>query len=125
LKKEFKMKGLLVDKPAVAEFMDTSVTSGYSDIAPFGLKKDGSFYSNSHIASEHTFDLLEKYMYHLMKQAGIQLTSGEILLNPFEHKNQTACTFCDFRSVCQFDQNIASNSFRKLAPLKNEEIFSK
>lgn len=124
LQKEFKMKGLLIDQPSVVQHMDTSIESGYSDIAPFGFKKDGTFYSNSHVASEDTFHLLERHMYHLIKQAGIQLTSGAIELNPYEHKNRTACTFCDFRSVCQFDQHIAGNSFRKLAPLKDEEIFT-
>lgn len=123
--KKYKMTGLVKAEEEIARLMDTTLETGHSDIVPFGLKKDGSFYANSKIAGEETFQLLQTHLHRLIEQAGIEMTSGNIDLNPYEDKQGNACTFCEFKSVCQFDPILAENNYRRLTPLKETEIFKR
>lgn len=123
--KRYKMDGLITAKTEVAQLMDTSLTTGRSNILPIGFKKDGTFYAGSKVEDEETFALLQNYIHHLIHQAGIHLTSGQIELNPYQNKQGTACEFCSFQSVCQFDPILTENSFRKLPVLKEKSVVSK
>lgn len=123
--KKYKMSGLVAADETIARLMDTSLDTGRSDIVPVGFKKDGSFYSDSKLADETTFAGLQRHMDRLIRQAGLHLTSGTIELNPYENEKGTACTFCSFKSVCQFDPILAENNFRRLSALKEKEALDK
>jgi len=123
--KKYKMAGLIASDHEVAGLMDTTVEAGRSNIAPFGFKRDGSFYADSKVADEETFELLRNHINRLIRQAGIKITSGEIELNPYENKQGNACRFCSFRSVCQFDPILKENNYRKLTPMKEEQVIKK
>lgn len=120
--KKFKMKGLLVDQEEVVQMMDTSLESGRSDIIPAGFSKSGSFYKGSNVAEREIFDQLQGYIHQLMENAGLAITEGKVDLNPFQQQQSTACTFCEFRSVCQFDPTLAENNYRRLKEMKDEEV---
>jgi len=123
--KEYKMKGLLLSQEEIVRMMDTSLETGTSQIIPAGFKKDGAFNSNSKIASNDTFDGLKYHIQKLMEQAGIQMTEGVVDLNPFQHKQQVACTYCPFHAVCQFDPLLEENNYRKLREMKDDDILSR
>ncbi|MFD1361014.1 helicase-exonuclease AddAB subunit AddB [Lentibacillus salinarum] len=123
--KKYKMKGLLLSDEEIVQLMDTSLDSGRSQIVPAGVKKNGELRSDSRIADQDTFSRLQDHIHHLMMQAGIDITSGGVHLNPFQHKQQTACTYCPFRSVCQFDPTLEDHHYRKLTDMKDEEILEK
>ena len=60
-----------------------------------------------------------------MRNAGLDMTSGGVDLNPYQHKEQIACTFCPFHSVCQFDPELRENNYRKLKEIKEQDILGK
>jgi len=122
--KEYKMQGLLKADGNVVQMMDHTLDSGRSDIIPAGLKKDGSFYKDSKVADEETFASLRNHVHELMVQAGIDITSGGVHLNLFQYKQNTACTFCPFRSVCQFEPILESNQYHRLKDMKDDEILA-
>ncbi|GAB4073934.1 helicase-exonuclease AddAB subunit AddB [Barrientosiimonas marina] len=124
LLKQYKMKGLMLSDEAIVKSMDTSLNSGRSEVIPAGVKKNGEFFSNSSVASLETFHSLQDHVHHLMRQAGLDITSGGVHLNPFQYKQQTACTYCPFRSVCQFDPTLEDNNYRKLTDMKDEDILA-
>lgn len=123
--KKYKMQGLLIDKEPIIQMMDTDLEGGISPIIPAGLKKDGTFRSGSQIASEETFQLLQDHVQQMIAGAGVAITNGEVKLNPYQQADQTACRFCPFRSVCQFDPSLPSHQYRKLPNLKDEQIIEK
>lgn len=123
--KKYKMQGMLISNEDVVRLMDTSLESGTSKIVPAGLKVKGGFNSHSKIASEDTFDGLRAHIHQLITSAGIKMTSGDIALNPYERGDRTACTFCSFKSVCQFDPILEENNFRKLIDMKDKDVLSK
>ncbi len=124
LMKKFKMKGLLVDQEDIVRKMDTSLDSGRSNIIPAGFSKNGSFYKGSAVAEQEVFRQLHDYIYQLMERAGVQITEGKVDLNPFQQDQLTACNYCDFRSVCQFDPTLIENNYRKLKNMKDEEAIA-
>lgn len=123
--KKYKMQGLLIDKEPIIQMMDTDLETGISPIIPAGLKKDGTFRSGSQIASEETFDLLQEHVRQKIAAAGVAITNGEVKLNPYQQADQTACRFCPFRSVCQFDPSLPNHQYRKLPILKDDQIVEK
>lgn len=120
--KQFKMKGLLLDQENVVKMMDTSLESGRSNVIPAGFSKSGKFYKGSKVAEEEVFQDLQAYIRQLMKNAGLSMIEGNLELNPFQKQDQTACTFCSFRSVCQFDSTLPENNYRRLQDLQDEEV---
>src|SRR5699024_7553843 len=74
--KQYKMSGIIKAEEEIARLMDTSLDSGRSDIVPIGFKKDGSFYSDSKIADDQTFHMLQQHIHRLIEHAGIDITSG-------------------------------------------------
>ncbi len=56
--KQFKMKGLLLGQADVVQLMDTSLTSGTSDLIPAGLKKDGHLTSSIKCCKQGRFRCL-------------------------------------------------------------------
>ena len=123
--KKFKMQGLVLADETVVRNMDTKLESGYSDMLPLALKKSGGCYSNSSVAPGETFRPLQSYVHHLIHQAGIAITTGKVELNPFQYKQNTACKYCPFRSVCQFDTGLEENNFHRLQPMKEREVLEK
>jgi ATP-dependent helicase/nuclease subunit B len=47
---------------------------------------------------------------------------GQVEIAPFKLKDKTPCTFCSYKSVCQFDESI-ENHYRILTPQPKETIF--
>ncbi|WP_085992771.1 helicase-exonuclease AddAB subunit AddB [Oceanobacillus senegalensis] len=128
--KKFKMKGLLLSDEEIVQMMDVSMedASGLkrSDIIPAAIKKNGGFSKKeSKVAERETFTKLQGHIHYLMEKAGLDITSGRVHLNPFQSKNQVACTYCPFLSVCQFDPTLEENDYHKLKDMKDDEILEK
>ncbi|WP_087973330.1 helicase-exonuclease AddAB subunit AddB [Oceanobacillus rekensis] len=123
--KKYKMQGLLLSNEEIVKMMDTSLETGISQIVPAGIKKNGGFNSFSKVADNQTFNNLQNHIHQLMTNAGIDMTNGGVHLNPYQHKQNIACTFCPFHSVCQFDPVLEENNYRKLTDMKEDEILGK
>ncbi|UOY92083.1 helicase-exonuclease AddAB subunit AddB [Ectobacillus sp. JY-23] len=123
--RKFKMKGLLLGDTEVVRLMDASLTSGSSDIVSAGLKKDGTFSAYSSVASEQEFHTLKQYVRRTFQDIGTSITEGVIDIAPYKLKTKVACGFCQFKSVCQFDESLQENEYRILRPLKEAEALMK
>ncbi|ASN06557.1 helicase-exonuclease AddAB subunit AddB [Virgibacillus necropolis] len=123
--KKYKMQGLLLSSEEIVKLMDRTLESGSSQIVPAGVKKNGGFYNHSKIADNETFAGLQDHVHQLMGKAGIDMTSGGVHLNPYQHNQKVACTFCSFRSVCQFDPILEENNYRKLPDMNDDEILER
>lgn len=121
--KLYKMQGLLVDDANIVPLMDTALESGSSPVAPFEIKKDGTLGSRSKTRSLEDFDQLQKYVREKITDAGLSISSGDVSLNPYQKQNQTACTYCPFKSVCQFDPSLDEHHYRTLPNVDEETLF--
>lgn len=123
LLKKFKMNGLMLHDPHVIRLMDQSLESGNSPIIAAGIKKDGTLTKSSKVASINEFGDLRHYVRTLYEKTGNAIMEGKLEITPYKLKDQTPCTFCLYKSVCQFDASIEENRYRSLTPHSNEEVF--
>ncbi|NRD78383.1 helicase-exonuclease AddAB subunit AddB [Bacillus sp. BRMEA1] len=120
--KKFKMNGLMLSNPSVIQMMDQSLESGDSQIIAAGIKKDGQLTKKSKVASLHEFNGLRNYIRDLYQKTGDAIMDGSVDIAPYKLKDKTPCTFCAFKSVCQFDESIENNHFRNLSTYSKEEV---
>ncbi len=120
--KKFKMNGLMVGDPDVLKLMDQTLESGDSQIISAGIKKDGNLTKKSKVASLNEFDDLRNYVRKLYQTTGEAIVDGQVDIAPYKMKDKTPCTFCAYKSVCQFDESI-ENHYRILTPQPKETIF--
>ncbi|MCL2170816.1 MAG: helicase-exonuclease AddAB subunit AddB [Defluviitaleaceae bacterium] len=121
LLKEFRMSGILLDEKEIFYAMDAN-NSGDSTIIPAGLKIDGEFTKRSMVVSRAGFDALIRHSLDKARDYGNDIISGRIPIAPATHKTRHSCRFCDYRSVCRFDET-QQDGLRRLSPLSTEEVF--
>lgn len=122
--KRFKMNGLLLGDENVIRMMDKGLDTGSSQIISAGFKKDGSLLKSSKVASKEDFDHLRQFVRHKYVETGNRIVSGIVDVAPYKLKDRAPCTFCSFKPVCQFDQAVESNDFRKLPVIKKEDLLA-
>ncbi|ULT58097.1 helicase-exonuclease AddAB subunit AddB [Neobacillus drentensis] len=120
--KKFKMNGLMLSDQKVIQLMDQSLESGDSHIVAAGIKKDGNLSKKSKVASLEEFNQLRNHVRTIYQNTGNAIINGQIDISPFKLKDKTACTFCSYKSVCQFDESIDHNHFRILTPHSKDEV---
>ncbi|WP_040204485.1 helicase-exonuclease AddAB subunit AddB [Neobacillus jeddahensis] len=120
--KKFKMNGLMLSDQKVIQLMDQTLESGDSQIVAAGIKKDGNLSKKSKVASLAEFTHLRNYVRNVYQQTGNAIIDGHIDIAPYKLKDKTPCTFCSYKSVCQFDESIEGNQFRILTPHSKDTI---
>ncbi|TKD71960.1 helicase-exonuclease AddAB subunit AddB [Pseudalkalibacillus hwajinpoensis] len=118
--KKFKMKGLLLADKDVVSLMDSDIELKKSDIIPAALKKDGSFYKNSSVLSSDDFQSLRSFTRNTIQEIGADISDGRIDIDPYKMKDRIPCTFCSYRSFCQFDQAMEDNVYKQI-PVEDDE----
>jgi ATP-dependent helicase/nuclease subunit B len=119
--KKYKMRGLLIDDAQVLNEMDTELV-GASKVIPARINKDGSISKTSKVVSPQDMANLRSFVRTKHQQAGDGMLSGDTRVYPYRMKDKTACDYCNFRSVCQFDPTDPEQQYRKLPISSPEEI---
>lgn len=125
LLKRFKMKGLVLADRETVRLMDGSVEQGHSQVLPLAVKADGSFYSNSSVATEEQWDLLRGTVRSVIRDIGTRITNGDVVIDPYRSGTATACDFCSYKPVCQFDELVDGNQYHLLPRLGKDEVWAK
>ncbi|MDI3533894.1 MAG: ATP-dependent helicase/nuclease subunit [Thermosediminibacterales bacterium] len=116
--KKLKMKGLVLAHKDAVKLMDGEI-SGYSELIPVGMNKNGEFYSSSSIATYEQFEYLRKHLRNLIQKIGQDILEGKVKIEPYQKGKFRACQYCPYRMVCQFDVLLKENIYRFI---KDENI---
>jgi ATP-dependent helicase/nuclease subunit B len=119
--KELKMKGLLLADVKLIKEMDTSI-DGDSLIIPARVNKGGDL-GRSSAATAEQFEILKGHVRKLLYSLGEEMLKGNISISPYRRKKMTACAYCGYSSICQFDTKLSRNNFRNLQDKKEAEIW--
>ncbi|WP_099221991.1 helicase-exonuclease AddAB subunit AddB [Listeria costaricensis] len=126
LQKSYRMKGLILSDPLAVSLMDNSLDDGGSSlIVPAEIKKDGTLGMRSKTATKKEFEQMRHYVRKKYQEAGNRIVTGQVSINPYKLREQTPCTFCPFRSVCQFDPASGHDHYRFLANAQAKEVLKK
>ncbi len=123
IKKNFKMKGMVLADVNVIRLMDKSLEKGYSKVIPVYMGKDGQISeSNSNTVTKEEFNALEKTARRLIKKISKDILNGKIDIKPiYNKKNKTSsCKFCEYKTICKFNAKI--NNYEYIENRKKEQI---
>lgn len=123
--KKFKMNGLLLDDAEAARFMDTALEQGISPVVPLEWKKDGTLGARSKALEAAKWQSLRRFVRGKIVELGDDVIGGVVEAAPYRKKNETPCTFCQYKSVCGFDPELAGNAYRQLWPLTDQEVWER
>jgi len=119
-----KLNGVTLKNNKIIYQMDQKITSD-SDIIPVGLTKAGNFKKNSKILTESDFDTLQKFTQAKIIETAEEISDGSIRIDPVQMKQWKSCDYCDYLTICQFDQQFSNNHYNIIKPLNNDESLNK
>ncbi len=97
-----------------------------SDVARIDIKKDGGYSAYSETINGEDMDVMRDHVLMTVKRIGEEMISGRIAVDPYRFKDQSACTYCSYRSVCGFDEGLPGYEYHRLEKLgKKEDIIEK
>lgn len=128
--KELRVNGLVNEKETVICHMDADfagdegiAASVKSNVIPVETLKNGLFSKNSSVAGEEEFHNMVHYIKKLMSQYGNEIVSGKADINPYKLGDKTACDYCNYKGICQFDKKWPGHKYRELEQIEEEEIW--
>lgn len=119
--KQLRMKGLLLADVKLIKEMDRQI-DGDSLIIPARLNK-GDVLGRSSAATVEQFDVLRSHIRKTLVSIGSEIIEGNVAISPYKKRSVTACTFCSYSSICQFDPSVKDNSYRFLDDIKDEDVW--
>ena len=127
-----RLKGLLLKDAKVIRSMDEDIDT-FSLVVPAKINKEGEVVSSSNrkekneeiILTEQEFGVLREYVLDTIGRILKELFDGNISIQPYKDKDKIPCTYCTYKSICQFDGKIKANQYRNLKALTIEELWEK
>jgi ATP-dependent helicase/nuclease subunit B len=119
--KQLRMKGLLLADVKLIKEMDQTL-DGTSLIIPARINK-GDILGRSSAATLEQFHLLRDYVRKLLTGLCQEIMRGNTTIKPYKKKKLTACSYCDYSAVCQFDPALKEHSYQLLVDQKDEEVW--
>ena len=120
--RKLKMKGLVLADVKLIKEMDNTI-EGSSMVIPATINKGGVLGRNTSAASIEQFRLIRKYIKGLLKDICVEIMKGNADIKPYKKKDISACTYCSYLPVCQFDATRKENSYRLLYNKDNDEVW--
>lgn len=117
IKKEFHTNGILIDDVEVLSAMEKNLEGRF---IPVKLKKDGSFYSNSSIASLETMGKLLGCAAEVASKLAYEMKKGKISKNPYKC-DINSCSFCDLAAFCRYENGEEGTRY-SLTKYSDEEF---
>lgn len=124
IRKQFKMKGLILANVDIVKKMDKTLDSGSSNIIPAYIDKEGNLSKKSNAITKSGFENLQKYMNKILKQISEEILTGDISVKPYYKIKQgkTPCEYCKYKSICNFNSGICKKEYNYIGNKEKEYI---
>lgn len=119
---KFQLNGILLNDEDLLDNFDLkartkkNTRSASSPVVSFG--KDNV------ISDDDLFKILN-YNRHLIKNAGEQIYSGKLNLNPFRYGQMSALQYSDFKSIFEFDAMLPENEYHDVINYNKQDVLAK
>ena len=81
--------------------------------------------NGTELKSKEEFKDFQDFMYKVIKQISNEILSGKIDLKPFYKNKKTPCSYCDYRSICNFNNGACQNKYNFIDEKSKKEILEK
>lgn len=110
IKKQFKMKGIIISDINIIRKMDKDLEKGASNIVPVYIdSKENISKTKSSCASIEEFKQLQDNTIKTVKQIAKEIFEGNIDIKPYYKNKKTGCDYCNYKSICGF--NTGNNKY--------------
>jgi len=117
-KSAFRTNGILIDDPEILRAMEKNLEGKF---IPVKLKKDGSFYSTSSVASLETMGRMLSCAADVAGKLASEIKSGKIGKNPYRCDALNSCNFCDLAPFCRYENGEEGTRY-SLTKYSDEEF---
>ena len=126
IRKNFKMKGLIVADVKIIKMNDHSLTTGTSKMVPAAISKSGEVIEKwTNGVKQEEFEILQKYIYKTIQDIGAEIFDGKIDIKPYYKEGKTPCEYCEYKSICTFDPRRKENTYQYIHKLPKDDIIIK
>lgn len=108
IRKNFKMKGLIVADVKIIKMHDNTLKTGSSKLVPAALTASGEINKKwTNGVTQEEFKELQDYIYKTIKDIGKEILSGKIDIEPYNKKGKTPCTYCKYHAICMSTGDVS------------------
>lgn len=124
LRKQFKMKGLILADVKIVKMMDQKLEKGNSNIVPAYIDKEGNLSNRQSSMTKTQFENLQNYTNKVIKQISKEIFEGKIDIKPYYNTKQgkTPCEYCKYKSICNFNNGICKKEYNYIGNASKEVI---
>jgi len=126
IRKNFKMKGLILADVKIIKLHDKTLQTGTSKIVPAGLTTTGEV--NKRFTSgvgKEEFKILQEYIYKTIKDISKEIFKGKIDIKPYNKKGKTPCEYCSYKAICGFNTKNCDNSYNYIPSQSSDDVIRK
>ncbi len=109
----------------IANKLDRSLTTGFSQVVQLYINKDGNVgrVNDSDAAAANEFAALLRHVERRIGQIADEIIAGRIEVRPYRLGKSTPCTSCEFRALCRLEPS--PGCYDDLQPMTRPEMFEK
>lgn len=123
IKKNFRMKGLILADVKIIKMNDNTLVSGSSKMVPAAITASGSVNEKwTNGVDKEEFKVLQDYIDITIKQIAKEIFSGKIDLKPYNKKGKTPCEYCEYRTICGFNPRFNGNKYNYIDKKSKDDI---
>ena len=123
IKKNFRMKGLILADVKIIKMNDNTLVSGSSKMVPAAITASGSVNEKwTNGVNKEEFKILQDYIDITIKQIAKEIFSGKIDLKPYNKKGKTLCEYCEYRTICGFNPRLNGNKYNYIDKKSKDDI---
>ena len=125
IRKNFKMKGLILADVKIIRMHDNTLKSGSSKLIPAAItSKENINEKWTRGVNKEEFKVLQDYIYKTIKQISREILNGKIDLKPYNKNGKTPCEYCTYKSICGFDTRICGNNYNYIDKKTKDDIIA-
>ena len=126
IRKNFRMKGLIIADVKIIKMNDNTLQSGSSKLVPAAITSKGSVNEKwTNGVKQEEFKVLQDYIYKTIKDISREILSGKIDLKPYNKQGKTPCEYCEYKAICGFNPRLNNNKYNYIDKKSKDEILMK
>lgn len=126
IRKNFRMKGLILADVKIIQMNDNTLTSGSSKLVPAAITASGAVNEKwTNGVNKEEFKILQDYIDFIIKQIAKEILSGKIDLKPYYKNGKTPCEYCEYKPICGFNTKQTNNNYNYIDKKSKDDIIKK
>lgn len=126
IRKNFRMKGLILADVKIIKMNDNKLESGSSKLVPAAITTSGTVNEKwTNGVNQEEFKILQKYIYKTIKQISEEILKGKIDIQPYYKQGKTPCEYCEYKAICKFDCRQKNNNYNYIDKKTKDDIIKK